>query len=157
MVLEIKTNAKEVADSIGSIRNKIKKSQKVALKEVAILGKTIAKSLAPTKSGALKRGIFHKVFSDRAEVISIVHKSFPYNLWVNAESPYNKITFKSNSFQPFFRIPQSVRYGMPALAPSGNSIRWTGTRGYFTKTASLLRERYGKIFDIKMEKVLRGK
>jgi len=154
MVIEIRTNAKDVVHSLSSIRLKLQKSQKKTLEFIAIQGKNIAKSLAPQKSGNLKRGIFHKSFKDRAEIISVVNTSFPYHLWVNADPSFDVLNFTSSSHQPFFKVPQKVRYGLGALSPSGNPIRWTGVRGYFNETAELLRARYGEIFDIEVGKVL---
>ena len=157
MVIEIKTNIKDVVHSIDSMRIKLKKSQKKTLEFIAIQGKNIAKSLAPHKSGNLKRGIFHKSFADRAEIISVVNNKFPYHLWVNASLGFEVSNFKNNSYQPFFRVPQRVRYGLDAVSPAGNPIRWTGTKGYFNETAKLLRARYGKIFDIEVGKVIKAR
>jgi len=102
MVIEIRTNVKDVVNSISSIRLRLKKSQKKTLEFIAIQGKKIAKSLAPHKSGNLKRGIFHRSFKDKAEIISAVSGRFPYNLWVNATPPFDVSHFKVSSHQPFF-------------------------------------------------------
>ncbi len=157
MVIKIDTNVKDVVHSISSMRIKLKKSQKKTLNFIAVQGKNIAKSLAPHKFGGIKRGIFHRSFKDRAEIISVVHNKFPYHLWVNATPPYEVSHFRSTSHQPFFKVPQSVRYGLQAVSPSGNPIRWTGVRGYFDETAKLLRARYGEIFDIEIGKAIRTK
>ena len=154
MVVQIKTNAKDVANSIKATRIRLKSSIKKPLEFIAIKGKKIAKSLAPQKTGAIKRGIFHKSFKDRAEIISVVNSSFPYNLWVNATPPFDVLHFKNSSHQPFFKVPQNVRYGLDVVSPSGNLIRWTGKRGFFDETAKILRASYGKIFDIEVGKIL---
>ncbi len=154
MAIQIRTNAKELASLLKAVRLKLKSSQKRALTVVANQGKMIAKSLAPQNTGRLKKGIFTRVFNDRAEVISMVNTSFPYNLWVNATPPFAVSNFKTGSYQPFFRVPQAVRYGMPAITPSGNPVRWTGKKGFFDETARILTKRYGKIFDFEVKNIL---
>ena len=71
--------------------------------------------------------------------------------------PFDTLNFGVDSRQPFFRVPQAVKYGLGAISPSGLPIRWTGVRGYFNETALILRARYGEIFNIEVGKVLRSR
>ncbi len=152
-MLKITSNAKDIGQVIKGIGNRMK-NMKVPLTKVANEGKTLAISLAPMKRGGIRKGIFTRVFKDKAEIVSMVHKPFPYHMWVNATPPFATLTYKHTSNQPFFRVPQIVAYGVGGLSPAGNQINWTGVRGYFDETAIILRGRYGELFDIEVKKAL---
>src|SRR3990167_6997843 len=128
-MLNIKTNAKELGADLRRIPSKIKSAYKQSLREIAQRGKALAQSLAPAKSGELRRGIHYRVVGDKAELFSVVNSAFPYNFWVNQTEPFRVLHFKRRN--RFFRSPQNVAYGKSALSPSGHRIAWTGTPGFF--------------------------
>ena len=154
-MLKITSNAKDVVHDIRTIRKRLKQNQKKTLAFVANQGKNIAVQLAPMKRGGIRKGIITRVLKDKEKKISKIDKTFPYHMWVNATPPFATLTYKHTSNQPFFRVPQTVAYGVGGISPSGNQINWTGIRGYFDETAIILKGRYGELFDIEVKKALK--
>ncbi|KKN05844.1 hypothetical protein LCGC14_1083240 [marine sediment metagenome] len=152
MVFSITSNANIIAKNIGNIARDLPKENKKALTELAIMGKGIAKGIAPVKRGNLKAGITHKVFKDRAEITSRVFGLFPYHLWVNRTIPALNIKSAVNKY---FARGQRVVYGGSAVSPSGTPIIWTGLGGYFDITAEVLRKKFGKRFSIAVSNTLK--
>ena len=155
MVISITSNANIIAKNLGNIARDLPKNNKEALTELAVLGKDLAKGLAPAKKGevgGIKGGITHKVFTDRAEVTSRVFKMFPYHLWVNGDIPALNI---KNPFNNYFKVGQRVVYGGSAISKNNNPIMWTGQHGYFNITAEILKKKFGKRFSIAVEKTLK--
>ncbi len=154
-MLSITSNANIIAKNLGNIAKELPKNNKEALTELAILGKNLAKSIAPVKKGevgGIRGSITHKVFKDRAEVTSRVFKMFPYHLWVNRTIPALNI---KSPFNNYFKVGQRVVYGGSAISPSNKPIVWTGLGGYFDITADVLRQKFGKRFSISVEKTLK--
>lgn len=153
-MMSITSNANIIAKNIGNIAKDLPKENKKALTELAILGKDIAKGIAPIKRGSLKAGITHKVFKDRAEITSKVFKLFPYHLWVNRTIPALNIR---SPFNRYFAQGQRVVYGGMAVSPPPRSkqIVWTGLGGYFDITAEVLRKKFGKRFNIAVSNTLK--
>ena len=146
-MIKINSNAREIAGKINMLKKNIPKESKKALAELASIGRQIAWNLAPAKTGNLRAGIHYKVFKNKAEIISMVPKSFPYQFWVNQNIPIIKANF------PFFSASQGVvAYGQSgAFAPSGKPIQWTGYKGFFEETANILRGQFGDKFNIAVE------
>ncbi len=151
-MIVVKSNARAVAQSFRAIRRKIGNSGK-PLRQLAIRGKALAQRLAPQKTGALKRGIHFRVFKNKMELMSIVPKSFPYNMWVNRNIPTIRGT------RPFFKGRQGpIAYGQSGIvAPSGVAINWTGTPGYFDFTIQKLEKESGRVFDRHISNILKAK
>ncbi len=153
MVIVIKSNAKAVAQVFRHISKRLGDSSK-PLTKLAISGKATAQRLAPRKTGALRKGIHYRVFKRRMELISMVPKSFPYQMWVNGVD----ITTIRGRW-PFFKGRQgAIAYGQAGIvAPSGASINWTGTHGYFDLTIQKLEKESGRVFDIHVGNILKAK
>ena len=151
-MLSITHNANIIAKNLDNIAKDLPRENKKALTELAIMGKNLAKSIAPMKKGSLRAGITHTVFKNKAEITSRTFGLFPYHLWVNRTIPSLNIR---SPFNKYFSVGQSVIYGGSAISPSGRPIIWTGLGGYFDITAEVLRQKYGKRFSIAVEKTLK--
>lgn len=140
------------------ILERMKNNTSATLRQVTLYGENLAKTFAPHKTGGIVMGIHSKIFKTKSEIISIVPKSFPYHFWVNQEEGFEVLNFRKSSHQPFFRIPQMVKYGVGGVSPAGNEIDWWAGgsgKGYFTKTFLMLQEMYGDRFDIAIENSLK--
>ena len=131
MVIIIETNAKNIAAFMRDLPRRMNRVTTAALRQTAREGVQIARSLAPSKSGALMSGITFIAAKRQAKILSAVFKPFPYQAWVNNEPGFQTI----EGSKPYFMPGTSIRYGdAAAKSPSGNSIKWTGTPGYFNIT-----------------------
>jgi len=150
-MISVESNATQVANAIKKLKHNLPIENKKALLELAKIGKRIAVNAAPSKSGALRHGIYYKVFKNKAEIISAVPKSFPYHFWVNQNIPTIRARF------PYFDAGQGeIAYGQSgAIAPSGKPINWTGSAGYFNETAKILTAQFGKKFSFAVETAIR--
>ena len=128
-MITMKTNGMEISNAIGRITPEIIKGYRESIKEIAIYGKNLAQSLAPFKTGGIRRGIHYRVFKSKVELISVVNSSMPYNFWVNQTPPFQVLHFRRRN--RFFKVPQDVAYGKSAVSPIGRRINWTGTAGFF--------------------------
>ena len=84
-----------------------------------------ARFLAPAKSRRLANAIYGRAYKKPLKVIigispSLVSPSgFPYPLFVTGKTVIRVV--KDNKF---FAVGQTVRYGFPALSPSGRPVVW---------------------------------
>jgi len=153
MVVSIKiTGLKKLSMKFNRLQKDIPKAVDKGIRETLKEGRRIAKSMAPIKSGDLRSGIKFRTFKGGGELISEVKSGFPYNLWVNRSQGYRTIRGRF----PFFGSKgRRVLYGGSAHAPSGKSIKWTGTPGYFDKTVRILEKKYPKIMEKMIKKSIK--
>jgi len=101
-------------------------------------GKRYAKSIAPVKSGNLRRGIFYQATPTTLKIKSIVPGRFPYNKWVNQDPGFVTLgPFKRPNMKYGIKVGQSLIYGS-----SPTHWRWTGTPGYMNHTYWRLRKNF---------------
>ena len=100
------------------------------------------KSTAPIKSGRLIQSVRRRKTKNGWSVLAGYSGARGFNVgrWINQEF---SVSFRLDSFQPFFMAGQTLRYGQPALAPSGNPIMWTAKESpWFTNNARRAISRY---------------
>ena len=150
----IKSNIKELSVELNRLPSKIEKGYFSSIQQTTKLGEEIAKSLAPSKSGALKEGIYSRIFKDRAELRSGV-SGFPYNFWVNQTPPFEVLHFRKRN--KYFKVPQDVAYGQSAVSPSGRNIIWTGMPAYMDVTAQVMDKNLIESINNAISKALKSK
>jgi len=131
-------NFKEFNKDMGRFMKNVKNQRKPLL-EIARNGAAFAYELAPHKTGDLKRGINYYLRSKKeAVIVSIANKKggkfqgvYPYNFWINMD------------IASWGRMYDMVK-------------NKTGTPRFFDITAEKLRERYGDMVRINVEKQMRN-
>jgi len=154
MVIQITTNANQMAVTLKQISSKLRKGYFGSIKQTTKLGEGIAKALAPTNTGRLKQGIHSRVFKNKGEVLSSVPGPFPYHFWVNKTKPFRVLHFRKKN--RFFATPQDVIYGNTAISKSHNNIKWTGMPGYLDVTADVMDTKLVRAINNAIAKALRG-
>ncbi len=148
----VKSNARGVAQAFRKIARDLKNT-KSPLRTLGLRGQALAKRLAPEKKGVLKKGIFFRLLQNKMELISFVPGRFKYNFWVNRDSP----TIPSGN-RYFMSGQGRIAYGQPGVvSPSGNTIKWTGTPGYFDLTFQKMEKDSGRVFEKHISRALRAK
>lgn len=127
MVVRIRIDSKDVQKSL---MNAPKKLRALAQKKMRPITKSLtkqAKATAPQKTGRLKRAIYGRTFKNpiRAEVgipnwVNSSGTGFYYPAFVTG-----KVAIRIDKPNKFFKVGQTVNYGMTAISPSGNSIVWS--------------------------------
>lgn len=157
------SNAKGVSLGLRKVGRELKNAYHRGLKKTVLKGKATAQNLAPHGStGALRAGIFHRLFKSQATLISSVPGSFPYNKWVNASPGFETLNFPNGAWIP----PERSRTGawVKILQPGGTasygmtpSWAWTGTRGYFDIAFNQMDKEIISLFTPELEKALKIK
>ncbi len=102
-------------------RNRASRLRKVAKKSTNAAAQFMvatARGMAPSKTGALRKGIVAKPIKDAEwEVSSSVQKSFPYNLWVNQSAPFRRI-------HPWWNEFRATTYGDGTHRITGSPRFW---------------------------------
>ena len=137
-MIEIKSNAHDLARSFGTLINGIPKANIAAIRKAQRKGVQLAQTMAPTgRTGDLKEGIYAgniKVSSNaiKGQIISMAISkdiyNFPYNFWVNESPGFETINFFGSGIH--------LSYG---------ATNNTGTPGYFTRTANILKVMFPKL------------
>jgi|TARA_Y100000310_G_scaffold140352_1_gene139775 hypothetical protein len=97
-----------------------------------------ARANAPSDKGTLRGGIKNLKRKNGATVFTYDPAKRVFGTdrlaeWANSMVSFE---FRSTSFQPFYRIPQSVRYGKSAVTSTGKQVRWTAKPGYFSNAVN---------------------
>ena len=103
------------------MRNIAKNLRKVAKKSSNAASQFMvatARSMAPAKTGNLRRGIIAKpIKGAEFQVTSSVPKAFPYHFWVNQTAPFRTIPMWWNRYQ-------ATRYGDGTHTITGTPRYW---------------------------------
>ncbi len=150
-MIEIKFDAREVLTKIGGARRNLTKATREVLEQQGRSAKRYAKSIAPKKSGALKRGIGYSATDNTLKLISVAkgRKGFPYNKWVNQDPGFVSLgPYKKRN--PKYHIKQGdiLIYGN-----SPSHWRWTGTPRYMELTWWRLRKNFPLAYKRKLKTI----
>ena len=162
--MKMTSNAGAVGLGLGKLGRELKNAYHRGLKKAVHRGKATAQRLAPVGigGGALRQGIYHRLFKQRAELISSVPGSFPYNKWVNASPGFETLNFPRGAWLP----PSRSRNGeWTRILPPGSSAsygaspgwNWTGTRGYFDIAFRQMDREIVSLFTPEIEQALKTK
>lgn len=148
-VIEIKIDIAKFRRDLAKAGQLIKNEIHRTLFQQGKSAKRFAKSLAPVKTGALRRGISFQTTPTTLRIISAVPKAFPYNQWVNQSpgfislGPYRKANPRYN-IQP----GQTLVYGKEPA-----HWKWTGTPKYMTLTFQRLQRLLPKRLETNLRKL----
>jgi hypothetical protein len=142
-------NIAEYAKIWSKRRLAMKKSNKKSTFQAALYMKANAIKLAPLKTGQLISGINQHPTPKGRIVESVVHKDFPYNMYVNGN--IEAIEYKKSNKYLGIKKGDVIAYGL--LGPK--HWKWTGHRGYFSKAILMTKKRFPQITRQNMLSALR--
>lgn len=134
-------NLTQYRNVLNKRKNRLKREGVRTSNQAAELIKTIAKRLAPRKSGETIRGIRKRKRGNKWIVESWVPGSFKQNLWANRTVPFNRPKVIWNQRRP-------TRYG------DGSHIT-TGTPGFFNIAVKQVRKKFGRLARKNTQKALK--
>jgi len=141
---------KAYQERLEKLKQDLKKKED-AVRDAANFMRNIAIKLAPKKTGALISGIrARKKGKGRYIVESIVHKNFPYNLWVNREERLKRIRLV------WAKDRKKHLYGGKVITKSGNVAVWTGTPKFWDISVKRTRRKFKKLVIRDMRKAIKG-
>ncbi len=162
-MIRVTSNAKAVSMGLGKVGRELRNAYHRGLKKTVRRGKSTAIRLAPSgDTGDLRKGIFHRLFKDRAMLYSSVPGSFPYNKWVNASPGFKTLNFPKGAWIP----PSRSRDGswVRILPPGSNASYglspgwvWSGTRGFFDIAFKQMDREIISLFTPELERALKTK
>lgn len=138
---------KTYRNKIASMKRNLSSIQRKIPKEAARFMIFNAKSMVPSQTGRLmsSTGWRSRKKGEATAYSGYTNKGFPVAQFVNLSPGYSALNFSNASWQPFFKVPQVISYGSPAITPAGNNVRWTGTPRYWDiarkRTANFFRKK----------------
>lgn len=128
--------------------NAPKKLRALAQKKMRPITKSLtkqAKATAPQKTGRLKRAIYGRTYKNPVRAIVGIPE------WVGSSTGYyypdfvtGKVAIRIAKPNQYFKVGQTVNYGMTAISPSGNSIAWTADPRWWFRIESRASKEYPK-------------
>ena len=150
METTITSNINEVIKSFDNFSSQVKEQVIIeTLNQFGEEGQLKARINAPKDTGALSDNITFQIFQNMNKCVikSIVHKPFPYNLWVNQEpGPYQEI-----KLVPPFSGTNKVIKSKYKIYPE---LKWSPSRTpFFTIMVNEMTPRVDEILTEKMNEV----
>lgn len=127
------------------------------MRQITKQGKMIIRTLAPIKSGRLKKSIFRRAYKKKGMIgVFALRRGFRYDFWVNEDL---KVATLARRRTAGGRWPnKTLRNSNPPLWTrrwTYRQTKHTGLPGFFTAGAKILARNYPKMMKLNLERHLR--